>query len=186
MSTYKDIIKKIKPEIDRVVSFFEKELSGIQASKISPLLVENIVVEYLGNRFPLKQLGAISLEGPRKIVIQPWDKSYIEPIVKAISQSNIGAAPIVDKDLVRINFPPLTEENRKSLVRILSSKQEAARKTIRRWREDAWREIQNGFRNGDISEDDKFRAKKELQDLVGEYNNEIERIGEKKKREIEG
>ena len=166
------------------MDFFNKELSKIRTTRLSPSLVEDIVVECFGEKFPLKQLAAISSLEPRQIVIQPWDKSYVEPIEKALSSSGMGGAPIVDKDLIRVSFPPLSEEYRKNLVRFLSGKQEEVKKTIRRWREEAWEEIQEKTKNGEIREDDKFRAKEELQDLVEEYNKKIEDSGEKKKREI--
>jgi len=132
----------------------------------------------------LKQLAAISTPELRQILIQPWDKSYLKPIQEALSQSTIGTSPIVDKDLVRLSLPPLTEEYRKNLLKILSEKMEEARKTIRRWREEAWGEIQEKTKEGEIREDDKFRAKDELQDLVDEYSQKIEEIGERKKKEI--
>jgi len=181
---YKEIIQKIKPELEKTMDFFNKELSKIRTTRLSPSLVEDIVVECFGEKFPLKQLAAISSLEPRQIVIQPWDKSYVEPIEKALSSSGMGGAPIVDKDLIRVSFPPLSEEYRKNLVRFLSGKQEEVKKTIRRWREEAWEEIQEKTKNGEIREDDKFRAKEELQDLVEEYNKKIEDSGEKKKREI--
>jgi len=181
---HKEIIQKIKPELEKTMEFFNRELSKIRTTRLSPSLVEDIVVECFGERFPLKQLAAISSPEPRQIIIQPWDKSYIEPIEKAISNSGAGAAPVVDKDLIRVSFPPLSEEYRKGLIRFLSEKQEEARKTIRRWREAAWEEIQNKTRSGEIREDDKFRAKEELQNLVEEYGKKIEDSGEKKKKEI--
>lgn len=181
---YKDIINKIRPELDKVIQFLEGELGKIRTGRASPSLVENTVVECFGQRFPLKQLAAISAPEPKQILIQPWDKSYIEGIVKALENSTIGAAPIVDKDSVRISLPPLSEEFRKDLLRLLSQKLEQAKITIRHWREEAWEEIQEGFKTGKIREDDKFRGKEELQKLVDEYNEKIEKIGEKKKREI--
>ena len=181
---YKDIIDKIKPELDKVINFLEGELAKIRTSRVSPSLVEDIIVECFGQKFPLKQLGAISCPGPRQILIQPWDKSYIEGIVRALEKTGIGANPIVDKEVIRINLPPLSEEYRKELLKLLSQKQEEARKTIRRWREEAWDKIQDGHREGKIREDDKFRGKDELQELIDEYNQKIEDIGEKKKKEI--
>jgi len=181
---YKEIIEKIKQEFDKVIDFLNRELAKIRTGRVNPSLVEDIVVECFDQRFPLKQLAAISSSGPREIIIQPWDKSYIGPIEKAVSQSSLGAAPIVDKDLIRISFPPLNEEYRKNLLRFLSEKQEEARKTIRRWREEAWDEIQEKTRTGEIREDDKFRAKDELQELVDEYNKKIDEMGERKKKEI--
>jgi len=181
---HKEIIDKIKPELDKVINFLERELNKIQTSRATPSLVEDIEVECFDQKFSLKQLAAISTSEARQILIQPWDKSYLEPIEKAISRSIIGVSPIVDKDLIRLSLPPLSEEYRRDLLRILSGKIEETRKTIRRWREEAWSEIQEKFREGKIREDDKFRAKDELQDLVDEYNQKIEKIGDRKKKEI--
>jgi len=184
MQNYKEIIENIKPELDKVFNFLEREIFQIRTTRASPALVENIVVEYLEQRFPIKQLAAISAPQPRQIVIQPWDKSYIEPIVSAISKSSLGAAGVVDKDLIRINLPSLTEEYRKSLQKLLSEKSEQAKLTIRHWREKAWKEIQDGFQESKIREDDKFRAKDELQKLVDDYNKKIQDLKEKKEKEI--
>lgn len=182
---HKEIIDKIKPELAKTISFLERELGKIRTGRASPSLVEDVVVECFGQRFPLKQLAAISSPEPKQILIQPWDHSYLEGIVKALEQTGVGASPIVDKEAVRINLPPLNEEYRKNLIHLISEKQEEARKTVRRWREEAWDEIQEKFKEGKIREDDKFKAKDELQDLIDENNEKIEEIGEKKKKEIQ-
>jgi len=184
MTDYKEIIKKIKPELEKVINFLDKEVSGIRTGRANPSLVEDIIVECFGEKFPLKQLAAISSPGPKEIVIQPWDKSYIESIEKAISRSTFGASPIVDKDIIRISLPSLSDEYRKNLLRLLSEKQEEARKTIRRWREESWNEVQEEFKESEIREDYKFRAKDELQDLIDEYNEKVKEIGERKEKEI--
>lgn len=184
MQNYKEIIDRIKPELEKVVNFLDRELAQVRTTRASPALVENIVVEYFEQRFPVKQLAAISCPKPRQIVIQPWDKSYIEPIVNAISKSSLGTSAIVDKDLIRINLPSLTEEYRKSLQKLLSEKSEQAKLTIRHWREKAWKEIQDGFQESKIREDDKFRAKDELQKLVDDYHEKIQDIKDKKEKEI--
>ena len=181
---YKEIIKKTKPEMDKVIGFLEREAAKIRTGRASVSLVEDIIVECFGQKFPLKQLAAISLSEPRQIVIQPWDKSYIESIEKALSNSGLGTSPIVDKDLIRISLPPLNEEYRKNLLKILSEKQEEARKTIRHWRERAWEEIQERFKKKEIREDDKFRSKDELQELIDGYSEKIDEMGERKKKEI--
>lgn len=182
---YQDIINKIKPELDKVIVFLERELAKFRTSRATPALVEDIVVECFNQKFPLKQLASISIPEPRQILIQPWDKSYIEGIVGALSKSGgVGANPVVDREFIRINLPPLSEEYRSNLVKLTAEKQEEARKTMRRWREEAWDEIQTGFKEGTVREDDKFRAKDELQKLLDQYNEKIEQIGEKKKKEI--
>jgi ribosome recycling factor len=184
LKMYKEIIDKIRPELDKVINFLERELAKIRTGKATPSLVEDIEVECFGQKLLLKQLAAISAPESRQILIQPWDKSYLEPIQKALSQSTIGISPIVDKDLIRLSSPPLSEEYRKNLLKILSEKIEETRKTIRHWREEAWDEIQEKTKTGEIREDDKFRAKDELQDLIDRYNQKIEEIGERKKKEI--
>ena len=184
MDNYKQAIDKIKPELDKVINFLDREIAQVRTSRASPALVENIVVEYFEQKFPIKQLAAISVPQPRQIVIQPWDKSYIEPIVNAISKSSLGAAGVVDKDLIRINLPSLTEEYRKSLQKLLAEKSEQAKLTIRHWREKVWKEIQDQFQDKKIREDDKFRAKDDLQKLVDDYNKKIQDIKDKKEKEI--
>ncbi len=182
---YKEIINKIKPEMEKVLGFLEGEMNKIQAGRASASLVEDIMVDCYGQKLPIKQLSAISCPGPRDIVIQPWDKSSMEEIVKSLSNSGIGAAPIVSEDLIRLTLPSLTEELRKDLLRVLSEKQEEARKTIRHWREQAWKEVQTLEREKEISEDDKYHAKDELQKLIDEYNKKIEELGDRKKKEIQ-
>lgn len=184
--SYKDIIEKIKPELEKVVNFLNRELQKIRAERASPSLVENINVEYYGQRYSLKQLAAISIPQPREILIQPWDKSYIEEIVKSLEKSSIGASPVVDKTLIKITLPPLSEEFRNDLIRLVIEKQEQVRKTIRKWRDEAWKEIQEAFKETKISEDDKYKGKKELEDLIKEFQEKIEEIVQKKKKEIEG
>lgn len=184
MTLYEEIIVNIKPELEKAVAFFEKEMAKIRTGRASVSLVEDIIVECFNEKFPLKQLAAISLPESRKIVVQPWDKSYVEPIEKAINQSSLGLSVVVDKELIRVAIPPLTEEYRKSLVRVISEKQEETRRTIRKWREETWHEVQEKTRAGEIREDDKFRAKDKLQDLIDKYNQKIEEVGERKKKEI--
>ncbi len=183
---YKQLIDKIKPEMDKTMAFLEKELVKIRTGRASASLVEDIIVDCFGQKFPLKQLGAISSPEPKQIIIQPWDKSYIEPIEKAISKSSLGTSPVVDKDVLRINLPPLSDDYRKTLLRTLSEKQEEARKTIRHWRGEVWEQVQEATKTGEVREDDKFRAKDELQELVDEYNEKIDEMGERKKKELAG
>jgi len=181
---YKEIVNKIKPEMDKAIVFLERELTKIRTGRASVSLVEDLIVECFGQKFPLKQLAAISSPEPKQIVIQPWDKSYIEPIEGAISKSSLGVSAIVDKDIVRVNLPPLSDEYRKTLSRVLSEKQEETKKTIRHWRGEAWEEVQEKTKEGEIREDDKFRAKDELQKLIDDYNKKIDEMGERKKKEI--
>jgi len=182
---YKEIIKNIKPELDKTIAYLEREMLKYHAGRATPSLVEDVVVECFGQHFPLKQLASISVPEPKQILIQPWDKTYIPGIVSSLEKTGVGANPIVDSDYIRINLPPITDDYRKQLLRIITEKREEVRETIRRWRDDVWSDIQKKEREGEIREDDKFRAKDELQKIVDEYNKKIEDIIEKKKKEIE-
>lgn len=184
MADYKQIVDSIKPELDKVLSFLERELAKVRTGRASASLVEDIVVDCFGSKMPLKQLAAISSPEPKQITIQPWDKSYVEAIEKAINNSNLGISPVVDKDIIRLSLPPVTEEYRKTLLRMISEKQEEAKKTVRHWRGEAWEEIQEKTKEGEIREDDKFKAKDELQKIIDEYNKKVEELGERKKKEI--
>ena len=182
--TYKEFITNAKPEFEKAFKFLEGEMAKIRTSRASPALVEDIEVNAFGSKFPIKQLGAISTPSTNQIVIQPWDSSYIEPIEKAISMSGLGMSAIVDKDIIRLNLPLLTDEYRQILTRTLNEKAEQSKQTMRRAREDCWNKIQTAQKDKLITEDDKFRGKDELQKVVDEYNEKIKNLVEKKKNEI--
>ena len=184
MATYKEFIDKARPELEKAYKFFEGELAKIRTSRASPALVEDIEVNAFGSKFPIKQLGAISTPSTNQIVIQPWDVSYMEPIEKAISQSGLGMSAVVDKNLIRLNLPLLTEEYRNSLSKMLGEKAEAAKQTIRHAREDAWNKIQAAQKAKELTEDDKFKGKDELQKVVDDYQEKIKNLVEKKKQEL--
>jgi len=181
---YKDLIKKIAPEFDKAVAYLDRELAKIHTGRASSSVVEDMKVNCFDQVFPLKQLAMISVPEARQIVIQPWDKSYFEPIQKAISESQLGLTPVAEGAVIRITMPDLTGDYRATLAKLISRTQEDSRQAIRRMRDDAWSQVQKLEREGEIREDDKFRAKDELQKLVDDYGKKIEEAGERKKKEI--
>ncbi len=186
MSEYKKIIDKIKPEMEKTVKHLTDEMKRVRADRATPSLVEDIIVDCFDQRLPLKQLAAISCPEQRQILIQPWDRNYIKDMVTALQKAESELSPTVENNAIRIILPPLTEEYRKSLLRLLSGKKEEARVNLKRIREDAWGKIQNKFQEGEISEDDKFKGKEELQKLIDDYNKMAEEIIEKRENEIKG
>jgi ribosome recycling factor len=186
MSNYKEIVQEIEPDFQKVITFLEGEIIKIRTSLLSPSLVENIKVKIDENELSIRELGTISLVSSGMLLIQPWDKLYIQPIEKAINESNLGINPIASKDGIRLSAPALSQDYRDNLIRILSEKKEDARKTIRHFREEVWKKIQDDFKKSEIREDDKFKAKDELQKLVDKYNDKIEEMIERKKKEIQG
>ncbi len=182
---YKEIIDKVKPEFEKITNYLREEVGKLHTSRANPSLVEDMRVNCFEQDFSLKQLGSISSPQPNQIIIEPWDKSYLQPIEKAISQSNLGVSPNVSGNTIRLIFPVLTEEHKKSLLKVLSDKSEETRQTIRHWRKEAWDEIQKAFQDGKLGEDDKFKGKEELQKIVDENNKKVEEIIDRKKKEIQ-
>ncbi len=180
----KEIIRETGAEFDKIISFYENDISGIRTGRATTSLVENILIDSYGSKLPLKQVASINVPGPRIITVQPWDRTLAPVIEKAIAQSDLGINPVTDKDSINIPLPPLTEEFRKNLTKILNEKSEEARVSLRRVREDAWKKMQESFREGGIREDDKFKGKDDLQKLIDEYNEKIEKITDKKIKEI--
>lgn len=180
----KEPIEKIKPELEKVMDFFKRELAKIRVGRALPSLVEDIPVDFLGEKLKIKELGTIFCPNRNQIVIQPWDKSCLEAIQGAILSSSLGVSPIVEKDKIRLSLPPLSLQQRKDLLKVSTEKKEVAKRTIRRWRDEAWKEIQENFREGEVSEDEKYRKKKELQELIDEYNEKLDDSEERKKKEI--
>ena len=181
---YEEIIEKIKPELEKAVNYLKGELAKIRTSRPATSLIEDIEADIFSKKMPLKSLGQISLEQGKEIIIQPWDVSYLEPIEKAIFKSALQASCVVEKDRIRVRFPPLSKEIRKNLIRLLAEKAEGTKKTIRHWRTQAWKEIQDGFAQGEITEDDKYRAKDKLQEMIDEYNKNVDEMKERKEKEI--
>jgi ribosome recycling factor len=181
---YKEIIKEINPYLDKTLEYLKTELLSMQVGRATPALVENLEVECYNSRFPLKQLATILAPEPRQILIQPWDKDILKDIEKAILNSRLHLSPTSDGDIIRLTIPPLSEERRRELVKILKEKTEECRVSIRRYREEVWKKIQNLEKDSKISEDDKFKAKDDLQELVDQYNKKVEELSSKKEEEI--
>jgi len=183
---YNEIIEKIKPDLQNLVNYFKEEVLKIRAGRLSPSLVEDIKVECFGSVMSVKQLGAISTPSFREILIQLWDKSYVEQVVRAIEKANLGVGIRIEENNIYLSAPPLTEEQRKNLIRVLNQKKEQVFQSIRKIRDKAWKEIQEGFQRGEIREDDKYKGKDKLEEVIKEYRQKIEEISERKREEIEG
>lgn len=181
---YNQIIEENKIYLEETLEHLHKEFSRLRTGRANPSLVEDIPVEYYGSSTPLKQLANISIPEARQIVIQPWDKAALNDVEKAIIDANLGLNPSKNGDILRITLPPMTEENRRDLVKILNKIAEESRVRVRKTREDVLKEIQDAEKNGEISEDDKFAGKEALQKVIDEYNNKIEEIRKKKEEEV--
>lgn len=181
---YQESIEKKKPEIEKSLDHFQLELQKLRTGRASTALVEDLLVDYYGAKSPLKQLASVTIPESRTIAISPWDKGALPAIEKAIRESELNLNPNNDGQLIRITVPALNEERRKDLARVLNQKAEEVRIAIRKHREEVWEEIQSFAKEGRIGEDEKFKGKDSLQELVDEYNRKIEDIRKVKEKEI--
>ncbi len=175
---------ELKVKLVKTVERLRSEIASLRTGRASSALVENIEVDYYGTKTPLKALAAISVPGPKELLIQPWYKASLQPIEKAIRESELGLSPAVDKDLIRLTVPPLTEERRKELLKVLGRHVEDARIHVRREREETLKETDRKEKAKEISEDEKFRQKNEIQKAVDEANKKIEEVSATKEKEI--
>ncbi|MFP4483930.1 MAG: ribosome recycling factor [Spirochaetaceae bacterium] len=162
----------------------EEEFQTIRTGRASSAVFEKIKVDYYGNPTPLNQVATISIPEARLVVIQPWDKSVISEIEKAIQKSELSLNPMNDGKVIRINIPPLTEERRKEFVKVAKNAAEQARVAVRNIRRDANDELKKAQKAGDISEDDEKRLEDAIQKLTDKYVEEINKLLEEKENEI--
>ena len=176
--------KKLDEKVSGVVKRFESEAAVLRTGRANPAILENVKVEAYGTINSLKNVASIVVEDPKTLIVEPWDKGLIDAISKAIEASGVGARPVAAKNVIRISLPPLTEERRKSLTRILKDKMEEARISLRQIRDEVWKDIQDKEKNKTISEDDKFRFKEEMENKIKEVSNRLDEIAKKKEKEI--
>jgi ribosome recycling factor len=177
-------IDDYKESFEKNLEHLKKELAVIRTGRASPSLVENILIEAYNTKMPLKQLSIITVTEAKSLVIQPWDKTIIKEIEKQLAQTNLEATVRNEGNLLRVIMPPLTEENRKNLVKILNQKLENTRIAIRGLRDEIRGKILTAEKNKEISEDEKFRLLEKLDTATKSYINKVEELGEKKKEEI--
>lgn len=180
----KDLLVQAEQRMQGTIRSLEEEMSGIRTGRASPGLVEHLSVEYYGTPTPLLQLAAIGAPEPQLITIRPYDPSSLNTIEKAILSSDLGLTPSNDGKLIRLSIPPLTEERRQDLVKIVSKRLEEAKVSIRNIRRDALEDMRKLEKDKQVSEDDFFAAKDDLQKLTDHYTEEIESVGTRKEQEI--
>jgi len=178
------VISEAKERMKKAVEALQNEFNTLRTGRASPALFDKIRVEYYGNPTPLNQVATISAPEARLVVIQPWDKSIIGDIEKAIQKSELSVNPSNDGKVIRISIPPLTEERRKEFVKIAKNMAEQSRVSIRNTRRDANDELKNAEKDGTISEDDLKRAEDEVQKLTDSYVAQVNDKLEEKEEEI--
>lgn len=180
MAKYPEFEEKMNKRVEGL----ESELKTIRAGRANASVLDKVFVEYYGTMTPVGQVGTISSPEPRSLVVQPWDATLLKEIEKAINTSDIGISPQNDGKVIRLNFPPLTEERRKELVKQVKKYTEEAKVQVRNVRRDALDAFKAQKKNGEMTEDDMKAAEKDIQNLTDKYIKIIDDVCAAKEKEI--
>jgi len=182
-----ELIKKqvtdAKASMEKAIEHCDSELLKIRAGKASPAMLDDIVVDYYGSPTPLNQVGSVNSPDARTITIQPWEKSLLNPIEKAIKEANLGLNPQNDGIIIRINVPPLTEERRRDLVKKAKAEAESGKIAVRNIRKEANEKIRK-LKSEGVSEDDMKVGEVEIQKLTDAYIIKVDHLSEAKEKDI--
>lgn len=183
MSDIKTILEGARQQMEKTISHLEVELSKIRAGKANPAMLENVAVDYYGSRTPLNNVASVNTQDSRTILVQPWEKSMLTPIEKAIQAANLGFNPQNDGVLIRIIVPPLTEERRKDLVKTAKGCGEDAKVGLRTTRKEAIDKIK-ALQKAGLPEDEAKGGETKMQALVDEFTTKCDKHLEQKEKEI--
>jgi ribosome recycling factor len=178
------VIEDSRAKMAKAVEHTRSEFASIRTGRAAPALVEKLRVDYYGSEVPLQQLAGIQVPEAKLMIITPYDKSSLKAIEKAIMNSDLGVNPNNDGALIRLSFPPLTEERRKEMVKIAHHKAEEGRVSVRNVRRSARKDLEALEKDGEISSDELERAEKDLERVTHDYVTEIDRVLQHKEEEL--
>ena len=178
------VFSKTKEKMEKCLTALERDYAAVRAGRANPAVLDKVMVDYYGVPTPINQMAAVSVPEARLLVIQPWDASTLREIEKAINTADIGINPQNDGKVIRLTFPQLTEEHRKTLQKDISKRGEEAKVTIRNVRRDAMDDIKKLKKDNEITEDEQKDAEKKLQDITDDYVKQVESITKKKEEEV--
>lgn len=181
---YRQVIDTAAEKMQKTTSVLQSDLRSIRAGRANPQLLERVVVDYYGVQTPLTQMGNITAPEPRMLVISVWDQKALPLVEKAIIKSDLGLNPSNDGKIIRLVIPELNEERRKELTKVVRKTVEESKVAVRSIRRDAMEQIKKLEKNGDITEDDRTKAEKKVQDKTDEAIKGIDAIGAQKEKEI--
>lgn len=184
MATVNDLMADAEARMKKAVEVLRKELASIRTGRANPALVEGLQVDYYGVPTPLNQLATITAPEARLLVIQPWDRSALSAIERALLRSDLGLTPTNDGQVIRLSLPPLTEERRRELVRLVRRRVEEGRVAVRNVRRDILDRIRTMERNKELSQDEARRAQERLQKVTDAHIEQMDRLAEAKEAEI--
>ena len=182
--TVDSALKAATEKMDKAIAVLKDELAGVRTGRATPALLQRVVVDYYGTPVPIQQLASFSVPEPRTLVISPFDRNAIGAMEKAIMASDLGITPGNDGIVIRLSFPPLTEERRKELIKLVHHRGEEGRVAVRNIRRHSKEELEKLEREGGISEDDLVRSEKELQKLTDKHISDIDEVVAHKDAEL--
>lgn len=177
-------LEQFKDNFEKAVEHFKKELSGVRGNRLTPALLENIQVEVYGSRMSIMQLASIQAPEPKTLTVEPWDRSVIKEIEKALTSAGLGLGINNEGSFLRLTMPPMTEETRHKILKTLNAKIEEGRQAVRGTRDEVKEKIVAAERAKEISEDEKYKMIERLDKMTGDYNEKIRTLGEQKEKEI--
>lgn len=174
----------MKEKFEGILQHFQKELAGLQVGRVSPALLDDVQVEAYGTKTALPQLASITSQGAQMLIVQPWDTSIVKDVERAIRTCGRDYNPVVDGVMIRLPFPPLTEEKRKAMVKMVNERAEEAKVQIRLVREELMRAIKDRKADKVISEDQSFAEQKEVQKQVDHYQTQVTKLADDKSADV--
>jgi ribosome recycling factor len=179
-----DIKKDARERMAKCVQTFQADLKKLRTGRAHPSLIEHLKVDYYGSEVPLQQVASIAVEEGRTLVVSPWEKSVVQAIEKAIFKSDLGLTPMTAGTVIRIPMPPLTEERRREITKVLRHDAESARVAVRNVRRDVMTDVKEMLKEKMISQDDERRAEGEIQKLTDKHVADIEQLLAAKEKEV--
>ena len=177
-------IQEAREQMERAVEATRREFSTVRTGKATPALLDTVRVEAYGSKMPINQVGTVSAPEPRMLLVQPWDKGLIGAIEKAVRSAELGLNPVNDGNVIRIPIPPLTEERRRELVKVVHKLAEEGRVAVRHARQEANKEIKRRQQAHEVSEDEARRLLDEVQKLTDQYIARIDELLQAKEQEV--
>jgi len=180
----KSTLAQVKEKMEKAIQAFSRELATVRAGRANPSILDKVTVDYYGAPTPINQLASINVPEARMLVIQPYDKSVLGNIEKAILKADLGLNPTNDGTIIRISIPPLTEERRKELVKVVKKYSEDAKVAVRNIRRDGNDDLKKLEKNGEITEDELRGYTDDVQKLTDEFINKVDSVAKEKEKEI--
>lgn len=181
---YQSAINSAKPKMQEVITKFQEGLQALRTGRANSAMVDSVVVDYYGQKTPIKQMASITTPQADQILITPWDQNSLGDIELALRNSNSGLSLVNDGRTIRLHLPPMTEERRIELTKAVERNAEEAKIVLRQIRQEVWDKVKSLEKDSQITEDDRYRAEEELNKIINDYNRQVEEISDSKKKEL--